>query len=427
MINPDLQKILKDLTAKGVTSIAITELANLLDSPLHQTIHQLGGMIHLPQLFQFCMAHTTPPVQGPVGRAPDLYLKQIGVDPASFPSHGIDLTRPITREQARTICSDSKVDALTAYAVAMAWGAQNLKHFKASKDHENILILIGELRSSGRSRSEDFHRAKDLLEGVPGIGISYFTKLLFLCRPKADSYILDQWTAKSLDVLLQDSPVELSTWGGPVTWTTREDYERYCGALEAIAHLLGTDWTGELIETALFDHRGGEWRNHVRACYDGDSCDEGKSPQRKVVPVVGYELSLRLADAILEAHTLGADLGMNLPNGEIPSIHEGHTPRVYCGRQGKAEWYYWVNQGSVRIGLFFPKRYVGDYDAMREKLGIASHDFGNGITGNGGAGGVTRAITATVPRGSDSSSDEYQEIAEEAVERMAALLSTLKI
>jgi hypothetical protein len=318
------------------------------------------------------------------------------------------------------------MDALTVYAVAMAWGAQNLKHFNLSKGHGNLRILIDELRSTTEDREADFHRAKDLLGDVPGIGISYFTKLLYLCRPLADAYILDQWTAKSLDILLQDTPVELSTWGGPVVWTTRENYGKYCTALEEIASLLGEGWTGESVETALFDHRGGEWRNHVRACYDGDSDDAGETPQRQPA-VVGYELSRRLADAILEAHTLGADLGMNLPKGEIPSIHEGNAPRVYCGRHGNAEWYYWVNQTSVRIGIFFPRLYVGDYDALRERLGVTSHDFGNGITGNGEKGGVTRSVTATVPRGSSSHPDDYQEIAEEAVEAMSNFLSTLKI
>jgi hypothetical protein len=380
------------------------------------------------QIDRLRQIYPLPPAQGAVGRSPAAYLSLIGIDPALVPSEGIDLTRPITRKQSRLICSDPKVDAQSAYAVAMAWGAQNLKHFNLSKDHGNLRILIDELRSTTEDREADFHRAKDLLCDVPGIGISYFTKLLYLCRQSADAYILDQWTAKSLDILLQDTPVELSTWGGPVVWTTREDYGKYCAALEEIASLLGEGWTGESVETALFDHRHGEWRNHVRACYDGDFDDAGQTPLRKNA-VVGYELSLRLADAILEAHTLGADLGMNLPNGEIPSIHEGHTPRVYCGRHGNDEWYYWVNQGSVRIGLFFPKRYVGDYDAMREKLGIASHDFGNGITGNGGAQGVTRSITVTIPRGTSSHPDEYQEIAEEAVgtmERIAAEFQTVE-
>lgn len=383
------------------------------------------------QIDRLRQIYPIPPSQDAVGRPPKTYLELIGVDPASVQSQGIDLTRPITREQARHICSDPKMDAQAAYAVAMAWGAQNLKHFNLSKDHPNLRILIDELRTTGGDREADFHRAKDLLGDVPGIGISYFTKLLYLCRPTGDAYILDQWTAKSLDVLLQDSPVELSSWGGPAVWTTREDYGKYCSALEGIATMLGDEWTGESVETALFDHRSGEWRNHVRSCYDGDIGDEGESHRRIGAVVVGHEPSMRLAEAIVEVHTIGADHGMHLPKGGFPSIHEGNAPRVYCGRHGNAEWYHWVNQGSVRIGLFFPKQYADEYDALREKLGITSHDFGNGITGNGGGEGVTRSITATIPRGSSSHPDEYQEIAEEAVEEavetMAGLMTSLKI
>lgn len=372
--------------------------------------------IYVNQLDQLRKVYSSLPDQGEVGRAPSTYLAISGIEPASVRTHGVDLARPISRASAREICSDPNVDAMAVYSVAMAWGAQNFEHFKSSQHHENIRKLIEELQTSDRSRGNDFQRAKELTAPVSGIGISYFTKLLYLCRPCSNAYILDQWTAKSLDVLMQDSPIKLASWGGPAAATTREAYEKYCLSVEEIAKLLGQDWSGEQAEAALFDKPRGAWRTHVRSSYE--SLEEPLP--RNFHLIDRAKDSLRLAEAILEAHTLGADHGMNIPKSEIPALHAGETPRVYCGRTGAAEWYYWINKNAVRVGLFFPKGAVGEYEHLRHTLRLSpdSHNFGDGIAGNGHKGLVTRTISSNVERGSSKDPEDFQSFAEEAVRKM---------
>lgn len=378
--------------------------------------HKILGGIHEGQLQQLREVFVSPPDQGEVGRPPSTYIAIVGVDPASLRTKNMDLAKPITRASAREICRDQSIDAMVVYAVAMAWGAQNFEHFRSSHSHENIRKLIQELQTSVQSRSDDFQRAKELIGPVPGIGISYFTKLLYLCRPSADAYILDQWTAKSLDVLMQDSPIKLASWGGPAAATAREAYEKYCLAIEEIAKLLGQDWNGEQAEAALFDKPRGGWRTYVRASYE--SLEEPLPSNSHLID--SPKDSLRLAEAILEAHTLGGDHGMNIPKCEIPALHAGEPPRVFCGRTGTAEWYYWINKSAVRVGLFFPKGAVGEYDHLRRTLRLSPdcHDFGDGIVGNGHKGLVTRTISSNVERRSSKGPEDFQSSAEEAVRKM---------
>jgi hypothetical protein len=281
------KKMTQSMTSGPLPSPVFHEAINLLT----QATQHLGNTVHVPHLFQFCISKTQPVVQGAVGKAPSIYLKLIGVDPRSVPvKYGIDLMKPITRGQARAICSDAKMDAQTAYAVAMAWGGQRVDNFKRSKDHRNIRLLIDELRACHRTREEDFQRSKDLMTPVPGIGISYFTKLLYLCRSKADAYILDQWTAKSMKILMQDTTVVLSAWGGPSPKTTHDQYEKYCCSLEQIATLLGGQWTGEMLETSLFDKRGGTWRKYVTLGILDEASWGKRFPQ--LVPTDRYRLKL---------------------------------------------------------------------------------------------------------------------------------------
>jgi hypothetical protein len=98
---------------------------------------------------------------------------------------------------------------------------------------------------------------------VAGLGPAYFTKLIhfFLGEP---AYILDQWTAKSVNLLAGESYVALS--GNYVAGRNLSDvYERYCRDVESIAKELAADPAD--IEEKLFSRghpRPQEWRVYVR-------------------------------------------------------------------------------------------------------------------------------------------------------------------
>lgn len=124
-------------------------------------------------------------------------------------------------------------------------------------------------------------------KGLPGMGPAYFTKLIFfLCRDNRPGYIMDQWTACSVnllcgqDVVLTDVHKSWNRSGRLVEGYTVSDqnsadnYRAFNAVIEDLVTRSNAA-DGEEIELALFDQgRGsGKWRNYVvqhrQAPYDG--------------------------------------------------------------------------------------------------------------------------------------------------------------
>ena len=214
--------------------------------------------------------------QSPAGSPPAAYLNEIAhcsVDQIQDQiriSHslGFNLAKPLDRVQVRAICGNPNIDVLCAYAVAMAWGGQRRNHFRSSLGSPHLRCLLDDLRTSKRSRADDFDRCKAAAVNIKGLGISFYTKLLYFFRPTPDACILDQWIVKSLAVILKHSPITRTSWGGPDPKTYGHQYEAASQAIEQIGQHLG-GWSGEEAESALFDTPRGRWRLYVDSLLTG--------------------------------------------------------------------------------------------------------------------------------------------------------------
>ena len=212
-----------------------------------------------------CLNHLPQNVLGPALQA----LNGLGINP----------NRPLNRNEVRTICRDLEVPALAKYACIMAWGGsgtgRQTYNFLNSLAAPNLPNLITSLVNSTQNRAADFQLAKTEAAQIPGLGISYYTKLLFFLRPQQDAYILDQWTGKSTLLLTYPSPIRLTrpTNNGFCQAdpdTTLIEYENFCRFLELLANRLwpGVNANGEDAEMAIFDEPGGFWRTFVRSNYE---------------------------------------------------------------------------------------------------------------------------------------------------------------
>ena len=211
------------------------------------------------------------PKQGPVGRIPKLYLDllphPIGKkkDPLG---KGINIGRQLRRSDLRKICQDNQVDPLCAYAAVMAWGGMNLEHFKLSITTPNLLVdLLKYLRGTTADRLHDFNKLK--AASIPGLGISFFSKVLYFFRPNHDSYILDQWTAKAYNLANPKAPIPLQ-WSSKKKFvcrphpdkTTGDDYIQFCAWIESLGKQL--KWKPDQVESGLFAGRGSPFRGYIR-------------------------------------------------------------------------------------------------------------------------------------------------------------------
>lgn len=176
----------------------------------------------------------------------------------------------LTRHQVRQECQDSSKPVLHGYICAMAWGLQGASRTGANvtaawAQRDRIERRLEQLRSGGLSRAEAYDLFAE--DPIPGLGPSYFTKLLYFFQPgEVDRFIMDQWTGKAINLLTGLQVVRM--YGdAPNDRNTGENYDWFCRVIEVIAKQLGN--TPDEVEQRLFSSGGqhrkprGPWRTHV--------------------------------------------------------------------------------------------------------------------------------------------------------------------
>ena len=174
----------------------------------------------------------------------------------------------IKRECLKIFChQDSGYADWQCLAAVLAWGGQNHKNGALCFDHfeAEFQPVIAAMRQGQMTSTDAYETFDDLWKKRPakGLGAAYFTKLIYFCVSTHDGYIMDQWAAKSINLLTGQDIVKLSS-GWIDQCNTAANYEAYCAAVERLADDLDT--TGEEIELTLFSRGGRQkwpWRQYV--------------------------------------------------------------------------------------------------------------------------------------------------------------------
>lgn len=215
--------------------------------------------------WQVFSAYTLIPA-GNIGIAPSKWVqihRLSGIPTASIPIP----THQLNRTQVRAICTNPAIPVLFGYICSMAWGSQGAgpggsRYVKQAWGSNQILANhLGALRGGGLSRGQAYNLF--LKTPVPGLGPAYWTKLLYFFSPTPDFYIMDQWTAKSINLLTNNKVVRMV--GNAVSnFNKKGNYEAYCYEVDEIARLMGI--SGEQAEEMLVSKGGRNrwpWRCHV--------------------------------------------------------------------------------------------------------------------------------------------------------------------
>jgi hypothetical protein len=206
--------------------------------------------------------------QGSVGYVPATWVmnhKLPGVpNVAGLPHHKLD------RAQVRAICRNPAHHVLFGYVCAMAWGWQGKSrwgqaHVKmAWGAADKLSPILNMIRLDGLNHRAAYNLFFNGVNNViPGLGHSFFTKLLYFFSPQPNFYIMDQWTGNSVNLLTGE-------WVLPPLGRLPKcgNYQAFCREIDDMAALLGT--TGEQIEERLFSkggHHPWPWRVHVKASW----------------------------------------------------------------------------------------------------------------------------------------------------------------
>jgi len=153
----------------------------------------------------------------------------------------------------------------------MAWGGSALwlRYRKCAWDaRSQWKDTVAELRRPGLTRADAYKMLRELKNngsnGLPGLGPAFFTKLIFFMRVKEDGFVMDQWLAKSVNLLVGEKVVEM-TGESVSSKNTHENYEQFCLAIDHLSETLGK--SPDATEQALFSiggKRAGDWRKYVR-------------------------------------------------------------------------------------------------------------------------------------------------------------------
>lgn len=170
-----------------------------------------------------------------------------------------------------------------AWLTVMAWGGQHRKSARSSwQEREKWLPIVGDLRAGDLSAGEAYGLFNR--KHIKGTGPAYYTKVIYFLDKGIGprGYIMDQWTAKSMDLLQSrsqgDNLAEVRWqgvsprarngkthgWHGTVArHNDSQVYDRFCRFVEHLASV--TRHEPDDIEEALFAGSRSPWREHVIA------------------------------------------------------------------------------------------------------------------------------------------------------------------
>jgi len=210
-------------------------------------------------------ANTPYQAQGPVGVPPATWRNRFNL--GGVPQVGGLPDFHLDRNAVRAICRDPRQNVLFGYVCAMAWGGQGdgngrRNPINAWAHAQVIAVRLTALRMGGLTRSEAYNLFCNGGE-IPGLGPSFFTKLLYFFSPTPSFFIMDQWTAKSVNLLTGTRVVRMYG-SSPTRDNTGGNYQAFCEEVDLMAGLIGC--AGQEAEERLFSQGGRHswpWRAYV--------------------------------------------------------------------------------------------------------------------------------------------------------------------
>lgn len=204
--------------------------------------------------------HMDHPVIWP-GKVPQKWAASVRVDDSFL---GTLPKEAVTRDFVKDFCQDARNSDEACFLIIMAWGGMHVSNGRlAWPAHARWLTAVKDMRQGAiQSRAcafDAFQRAE-----VPGMGIAYFTKLMYFLCSGPTCYILDQWTARSTNLLRSPSAPLVRLQQKVVTNRNQVGvYLEFCDFVDHLAAMTGS--TGDKIEESMFaGGRGHPWRAVVR-------------------------------------------------------------------------------------------------------------------------------------------------------------------
>jgi hypothetical protein len=185
--------------------------------------------------------------------------------------------KSVTRGDLFKMVSSDSVNTLTCCVAIFAWGGMRRDHARSVlKASEYWIPITDMIRTQNIGRAEAYSefslmRAKGHLKGM---GPAFFTKLIYFFgeRTTSHGYIMDQWTARSANLLLGRQLIHVvknkKNQARVSDQNSQHVYEEFCQFIETLASELNvsSDSAEEMIFSSGNSGRKqtrGEWRDYV--------------------------------------------------------------------------------------------------------------------------------------------------------------------
>lgn len=159
----------------------------------------------------------------------------------------------------------------------LGWGGIKYHHcVRALESRSDWLPIAEDLRFSGLDHKEAYAKFAEQRENksLVGVGPAFFTKLIFFLGVNAETkrrgYIMDQWTARSANLLLGEKFIKLNSGKYVADRNDSAIYAKFCGFIRDLSIELNT--TPDEAEERIFSigNKGrletrGKWRSYVLA------------------------------------------------------------------------------------------------------------------------------------------------------------------
>jgi len=207
--------------------------------------------------------------QGKFGRNIQVFGRQV----QSIETISDDLNKKLNRYELMHLCSDFERSDLSVVVAVLGWGGMRFDHARRLFENwEELAPLIKLIRTSNSLNRKEVFQSFSVLRKqnkIPGLGIGYYTKLICFLNPSSQGYILDQWTAKSINLLYETKIVDINNAGWVTDKNDSNTYEEFCLKVEELARY----WKIEPLEAELkmFSNGGrkkGRWREYLIKEYD---------------------------------------------------------------------------------------------------------------------------------------------------------------
>jgi hypothetical protein len=181
----------------------------------------------------------------------------------------------IGREYLFSMASKIDVNTLTCCVAIFAWGGMRRDHARELlKNYKKWIHIADLIRTQRLSRCESYSLFMETRgrKDLPGMGPAFFTKLIYFLGRNAPTrgYIMDQWTARSANLLSGRQLVSLVRVGKALRVADKNSekvYDEFCSFIEELSLTLKE--TPDQAEMRIFssggrDSKAGHWRMHVR-------------------------------------------------------------------------------------------------------------------------------------------------------------------